>query len=216
MFPIWNNEQDKGPAGPTGPTGPSGGGGSTGTTGPTGPAGGGGSTGTTGPTGPAGAITKLGGWHKNNNQTISTVGAPSSVSIAWNQSSYGDTTTISQNAPNGATFTVNQNGIYSFSLQVQYANLGSATLTDTTFRLLMVLNRGGNSANVLTTTFDYPNNTPANPTHQLNGTFQLQSGDIITFQTQQFLSAGSFTLNGQAAAPLDFDYNTFFDWTQLQ
>jgi len=163
--------------------------------------------------GATGAVTtKVGGWHKNSNQTITATGSPSNIPIAWNQSSYGDTTTISQIAPNGGAFTVNQNGIYSFSLQVQYANLGSATLSDTTFRLLLVLTRGGSSANVLTTTFDYPNNTPANPTHQLNGTYQLIAGDQLTFQTQQYLSAGSFTINGQAAPPTAFDYNTFFDW----
>ena len=212
MFPIWNNEREQGPTGATGATGPAGPASATGATGATGPAG---PTGATGPAGPTGAISKYGGWHKNSNQTISTTGAPSTVGITWVQSSYGDTTTISHNGPNSQFYTVNQNGIYNLSVALQYANLGSATLTDTTFRIILLLNRGGNSANILTTTFDYPNNTPANPTHILSGTYQLNAGDIISWQTQQYLSAGSFTINGQSAAPLDFDYNSFWTWTQL-
>jgi hypothetical protein len=191
MFPIWNNEQDKGPIGPIGPTGP------------------------TGPTGATGAISKYGGWHKNSNQTITTTGAPSFVGLTWQQSSYGDTTTISHTAPNSSSFTVNQSGIYSISLSTQYANLNTATLTDTTFRLAMACNRGGNSGTILTVTFDFPNNLPTNPTQQLNGVYELRAGDIISFQTIQYLSAGSFTINGQSVAPLDFDYNSFWSWTQL-
>lgn len=159
--------------------------------------------------------TKCGGWHKNNNQTINTLAvppAPSTVGLTWIQSSYGDTTTISHNGPNSQFYTVNQNGIYNLSVALQYANLGSATLTDTTFRIILLLNRGGNSANILTTTFDYPNNTPANPTHILSGTYQLNAGDIISWQTQQYLSAGSFTINGQSAPPTAFDYNSFWNW----
>ena len=164
-----------------------------------------------------GAVTtKCGGWHRNSNQTVSTVGAPSFVSLAWGQSSYGDTTTISQNVAGGSTFTVNQNGIYALSVQFQYANLGSATLTDRTLRCIINCNRGGNTATILTGTYDFPDNVPTNPTQQCNGMYELKVGDQLTIQSVQYLSAGSFTLNGQSAAPLDFDYNTFWNWTLVK
>ena len=160
--------------------------------------------------------TKCGGWNKSGSQTISTTGSPSFVSITWNTSSYGDTTTISQNIPNGATFTINQHGIYSISLQVQYANLGSATLTDTSFRLSANVLRGGNTNAVITLTFDFPNNTPTNPIHQLNGVYELLAGDQITFQSIQYLSAGSFTINGPSGVPNNWDLNTYWNWLLVQ
>jgi hypothetical protein len=90
--------------------------------------------------------------------------------------------------------------------------LGGATLTDTTFRLILNCVRGGNTANILTTTFDFPNTTPGNPTHLLSGVYKLAVGDQLFFQSIQYLSAGSFTINGASAPPLDFDLNTFWDW----
>lgn len=156
-----------------------------------------------------------GGWYRTSNQTVSTTGAPSFVSLSWTTPT-GDTTTISQNIPNGSAFTVNKHGIYSFSLQAQYANLNTATLTDTSFRLVLNCNRKNNTGAIISNTFDFPNNTPTNPTHQLNGSFELNVGDILTFQTIQYLSAGSFQLQGRSVAPLDFDLNTFFTWTLLK
>ena len=160
--------------------------------------------------------TKCGGWHRNSSQTISTVGAPSFVSLAWGQSSYGDTTTISQNVAGGSTFTVNQNGIYAISIQFQYANLGSATFTDRTLRCIINCNRGGTTATILTGTYDFPDNVPTNPTQQCNGMYELKAGDQLTIQSVQYLSAGSFTLNGQSVAPADFDLNTFWNWVLLK
>lgn len=161
--------------------------------------------------------TKCGGYHKNSNQTISTAGTPSFVGITWNQSSYGDTTTISQNAPNSQSFTVNQRGIYTISIQLQYANIGATTLADPTLRIILNVNRGGNNATILTNTYDFPNNTPTNPTQSLSGSYELLAGDVLTFQSVQYLSSpNSFSINGQSAAPLDFDYNTFWSWVLVQ
>ena len=160
--------------------------------------------------------TKCGGWHRLTNQTISTVGSPSFVSLAWGVSSYGDTTTISQNVAGGSTFTVNTAGIYFLSIQFQYANINSAGLGDKSLRCIMICNRGGNIGTILTSTYDFPDNVPTNPTQQCNGMYKLQVGDQLTIQSVQYLNNGSFTLNGATAAPLDFDLNTFWNWVLLK
>lgn len=158
---------------------------------------------------------KGGAWYRTSNLTVSTVGAPSFVSIGWTNSAYGDTTTISQNAPNGNSFTVNQAGVYALMFQLQYANLGSATFTDRTLRAVINVNRGGNNNTVLTTSYDFPDNVPTNPTQQCIGQFKLEVGDIIVLQVSQYLSTGSYTLQGQSAAPNTFDLNTFWSWSLL-
>lgn len=160
--------------------------------------------------------TKTGGWHRNTGQTISTVGAPSTVSVNWSQSSYGDTTTISQNVPNGANFTVNQRGIYLLTLQISYANLGGATLTDRTLRSTVVVTRGAGTSAIVQGNYDFIDNVPTAPATALSTVYQLNVGDQLFFQTTQYLSAGSFTLTGQSAAPNDFDYNTYWTWTLLK
>jgi hypothetical protein len=205
--PIWNNESNRvpGPTGASGPTGP---------VGPTGP-GGAGSVGPTGPTGPV-ATNTLGGWHRTTTQPISTIGAPSFVAIVWQASSYGDTTTISQNAPNSSNFTINQNGIYLLGLQIQYSALSGATLTDRTLRAGIAITRGGNTASVLQSNYDFIDNTPTAPAIAFSGMYELLAGDILSIQLVQYLSAGSFNILGQSAAPLDFDYNTFWNWTLLK
>jgi hypothetical protein len=204
-YQIWDNVT-RGQIGPTGPTGPSGGGG---VTGPTGPA---------GPTGATGTFDVLSAsWYKTSAQTISTTGAPSFVSVTWQSStSWADITTISQNAPNGASFTVNKKGLYLLSLQVQYNNLSSATFTDRTLRLSINVVRGTGNASVLQTNYDFGDNVPNNPAQQCNGIVELEVGDVVTIQTIQYLSAGSFTLVQQSAAPNDYDYNTFWTWTLLK
>lgn len=160
--------------------------------------------------------TKCGGWHRNTAQTINTIGSPSSVSIAWGQSSFGDTTTISQNVAGGANFTVNKNGIYLLTLQVSYGNLASATLTDRTLRTAIFLTRGAGSSAIVQGNYDFNDNVPPTPAVTSCAAFQLKQGDQLFFQVSQYLQTGSFILQGQAAAPNNFDYNTYWTWTLLQ
>ena len=160
--------------------------------------------------------TKSGGFHRNTAQTISAIGAPSTVSIAWGQSSYGDTLTISQNVPNGSNFTVNQHGIYLLTLQVSYGNLASATLTDRTLRTSITITRGAGTSTIVQGNYDFADNTPPTPAVTSCAVYELQQGDQLFFQVSQYLSAGSFTLQSQSAAPNDFDYNTYWTWTLLK
>ena len=167
--------------------------------------------------GQTGALTtKCGGFHRNTAQTINTIGSPSSVSIAWGQSSYGDTTTISQNVAGGANFTVNQSGIYLLTLQVSYGNLASATLTDRTLRTSITITRGTGTSAIVQGNYDFGDNVPPTPAVTSAAMYELKQGDQLFFQVSQYLSAGSFILQGKAAAPNDFDLNTYWSWVLLQ
>lgn len=157
-----------------------------------------------------------GGWHRLSAQTINTTGAPSTISIAWGASSFGDTTTISHNTPNGSNFTINQHGIYLLTLQVSYGSLNTATLTDRTLRTSMALTRSGTTSAIVQGNYDFGDNTPPTPAVTSSAVYELKKGDTLFFQVSQYLSAGSFTLQGKAAAPADFDLNTYWTWTLLK
>jgi len=154
-----------------------------------------------------------GQWHKSSNQTITTTGLPSTVSITWNSSSaWTNTSLISHNGAGSANYTVNTRGIYRINLQVLYNNLSSATFTDNTLRIYINLTRGSNTNFISQANFDFTNITPNNSGVNTGLLFELQVGDVISFQTSQFLSLGSFTITGQTAAPSDWDLNTFWSW----
>ena len=159
--------------------------------------------------------TKTGGWHRLTPQTVNTVGAPSTVSIAWSTPS-GDTTTISHNTPNGANFTVNTTGVYLLTLQVSYANLASATLTDRTLRTAVTVTRGAGTSAIIQGNYDFNDNVPPTPAVTSSAVYQLNQGDQLFFQVSQYLQTGSFQLQGPSAAPNAFDYNTYWTWTLLK
>lgn len=166
--------------------------------------------------GATGALTtKTATWSRLTSQTINTIGTPSTVSVNWSQSS-GDITTISQNAPSGANFTVNQKGVYLLTLQITYNNLSSGTFTDQTLRTYISLTRGAGTSQILQQNFDFTNTTPNNSGVSSSCVYRLEKNDQIFFQTSQYLSGGSFTLSGQSSAPADFDLNTYWTWTLLQ
>lgn len=154
-------------------------------------------------------------YHRNANQTITAVGSPSTVSIAWTDlSAWSDTTAITKNL-NNTQFTVNISGVYNLNLNIQYNNISNATLTDRTFRIAIALSRGGNISSIIIGDYDFANNTPNTVGVSCGGVFELQAGDILTLNTTQYLSAGSFSVLGQSASPTNFDLNTFWSWTLI-
>lgn len=159
-----------------------------------------------------------GQWYKTSNQTINTVGAPSTVPITWSSSSnWTDTSIISHNSPNGSNFTVNKNGIYRLDLQVLYNNISSATFTDRSLLLRLNLTRGGHTSQISQTNFDVDNNNPTNVGVTTGLMFELQEDDVISFVTLQYISAGSFTLVAKSSSPPDdFDLNTFWTWQLIR
>lgn len=162
-------------------------------------------------------VQKCGLWHRASAQTINTTGNPSAVSVSWSAySDWTDTSTISQNVSPGANFTVNQNGIYQLNFQVQYSNLTAATFSDRTLRCGVGVTRGGGNATVIQTNYDFNDNVPSNPAQQCSGLVELKNGDQLYLQVSQYLSSGSFALQGPSAAPNDYDLNTFWSWNLVK
>lgn len=155
-----------------------------------------------------------GQWYKTSNQTINTIGAPSTVPITWSSSSnWTDTSIISHNSPNGSNFTVNTTGIYRLDLQVLYNNINTATFTDRSILLRIMLTRGIHTSPISQTNFDIDNNNPTNVGISTGLMFELQEDDVISFVTLQYISAGSFNLVAKSSSPPDdFDLNTFWTW----
>lgn len=154
-----------------------------------------------------------GQWHKSSNQTINTFGTPSTVPITWNSSSaWTDTALISHNGAGNANFTVNTRGIYRIDLQLTYLNFSTATFTDRSIRPYITLTRGGTSQIISQSQLDSADNTPNTVGVSTGILFELKVGDVLFFQTSQYLSLGSFILQGQTSAPNDWDLNTFWSW----
>jgi hypothetical protein len=170
--------------------------------------------------GQTGAVTTAyGSWWRLTNQTINQQSpnptTPTFVSLAWSQSS-GDITTISQNVPNGSSFTVNQKGIYFIWVQFQYSSLNTATLHDHALGMNLNCIRSGNTATILNSIFEISDALPTNPANQMGGMYALESGDQLVIQTSQYLQNGSFQLQGQSGAPISWDLNTFWNWVLLK
>jgi hypothetical protein len=153
-----------------------------------------------------------GQWHKNN-QTINSVGTPTFTTITWNhRSTWTDTSTISHNGGGNANFTVNVRGIYRINLQVLFNNLSMGVFADKSIRVVMNVLRGGNTNTISQTNFDFADAVPNTAGVTTGVLFELNVGDVISFQSIQSLSSGSFNIQGQTAPPNDWDLNTFWSW----
>lgn len=154
-----------------------------------------------------------GQWHKSSNQNINSVGTPTFTTITWNsRSSWTDLATISHNGAGSPNFTVNVRGVYRVNLQVLFNNLSTGVFADKTIRVVMNVLRGGNTNTISQSNFDFDDSIPNTAGVSTGVLFQLNVGDVISFQSIQSLSSGSFNIQGQTAPPNDWDLNTFWSW----
>jgi hypothetical protein len=154
-------------------------------------------------------------YYKTSTQVISSFGAPQTTVISWQAAkSFSDTARISQLSP--TTFQVNQQGVYFFDAQLTITLGAGYAATDPTRTFRMTLQRGGLTNGIFQQTWEQGNTAPNQYAVSLSGTYECLAGDILAFQTQTYMNAGSYTIEDPFNPPGDWDLNTYWAWSLIK
>lgn len=162
--------------------------------------------------------TPCGCYYKSASQTISANPNPQTTTITFDSfTSWTDGTTISRLS--STTFQVNTKGIYQLELNIQYGINASATFGDTLHFGNIRLTRGGNQSTIASTSQNisgYNALLPLSRALQVQAFLQLNVGDVLSFQSYDWPTANTWSIQGQSIPPFDFDLNTYWAWTLVK
>lgn len=167
--------------------------------------------------GAVGVLTnKCGQWYKTSKQTVNT-GDPTTTTVTFDEStSWSDTSILKYDSGN-ALWECNQNGIYHLQAQISYGGFtGGTVFTDPTHLININIGRGLVTDSPIRSAFQWDTASTNDPDNNAVGIYELQVGDKIQVQIVDDLTAGSFVILPQFAAPNDFDYNSFFTWSLIK
>ena len=169
--------------------------------------------------GQTGALaTKCGQWYKTSDQQIGgTAGPAITTTITFQAStSWTDTNALQWSALNNL-WVVNQKGVYHLQAQLNYADMNVPSFGNDTHLININISRGPVTNSPIRTAFDWKDADPTEPDNFVAGIYELQVGDEVQIQVvDHFQNTNQYRIKGQAAAPNDYDYNTFFSWALIK